>query len=421
MSNIILANLESPLLDALNKTNKTDIAYTLQENFPNLAINKYTLSPNPVGATTGLDISGSTITFQLPRNGILCNLTVESTIVNGLVLNTPAITGDATHQQPSYLGLSLFSRIDLLSNNVILATQSDSYLRVRTETADLVKALRVKKITRAFSTDKYTLASAWATTVAIVTYTPVYFSLFERVESMLDLSFVQNLVLQLTVNTFANMGLAGSLTSITPLLHAKYFTLGANDTLALRARNYGSGNPYLALGYSTYTETAQLADGLTTVNLYPQCQNAVFRTHIYLKNRNTNMQLAIKNLTVSMAGVNIMNNIPTVVMQYEQEFWQGGGLLSFDQYQTSLLTGGTVTNPIVYMGRGDNEPVSIYWGLQPDRTYNSGAVSYHNITNLTFTLTTAATSTTDYYIVHEFYQMLAVNASSGDVSVSASS
>jgi hypothetical protein len=217
------------------------------------------------------------------------------------------------------------------------------------------------------------------------------------------------------------MGLAAAITSVTPYVHAKYFTLGANDILALRAKNYGSANPYMALSYSTYTETGQLTDSQTTVNLYPQCQNAVFRTHVFLKNRTYNSLLAIKNITLSMGGVNIMASIPTVVMQQEQEGWQGSGLLSFDQYQTTQLGSGSVSYPVVYMGRGDNEPVTIYWGLSPSRTFNSGAVSYHNITNFQITLTTASTSSTDYYLVHEFWQLLAVNASSGDVSVSASS
>jgi hypothetical protein len=419
MSNIILANLESPLLDALNKTSKTDLRYELTDNYPNLAINKYVISPNPVGATTGTDVGGSTITFQLPRNGILCGLIVESTIATA-GNNNASVTGDANRTQPAYLGLSLYSRIDLLSNNVTLATCSDAYLRCRAETGDMSTGLRAKKMSKVFSTDKFTLATTWSN-ASVVTFTPVYFSIFERVEQMLDLSFVQNLILQLTVNTYTNMGLAAAITSVTPYVHAKYFTLGANDILALRAKNYGSANPYMALSYSTYTETGQLTDSQTTVNLYPQCQNAVFRTHVFLKNRTYNSLLAIKNITLSMGGVNIMASIPTVVMQQEQEGWQGSGLLSFDQYQTTQLGSGSVSYPVVYMGRGDNEPVTIYWGLSPSRTFNSGAVSYHNITNFQITLTTASTSSTDYYLVHEFWQLLAVNASSGDVSVSASS
>lgn len=420
MSNVILANLESPLLTSLLETNQTDLKYQLLDNYPNLFAQKYAISPNPVGATTASDVGGATITFQLPRSGILNGLMIESTIVAS-GNNTVAVTGDSTHPA-LYIGLNLYSRIDLLSNNVLLATCSDAYLRCRAETSDVNHGLRAKKMAKAFSTDKFTLATAWSG-VGVVTFTPVYFSILERVEQNLDLSFVQNLVIQLTVNTSTNMGIATAINSITPILHCKYFTMGANDTLSLRARNYGSANPYMALNYSTYTETGQVADNLTSVILNPQNQNAVFRTHVFLKNRSTNSLFAIKNISISMGGINVMSNIPVVVMQQEQEAWNGSGLLSFDQYQTSQLGSGSVSFPVVFMGRGDAEPVTIYWGLSPNRTYNSGAVSYHNITNFQITLTTATTSTTgfDYYLVHEFWQSMIVNGSSGDVSVSSSS
>jgi hypothetical protein len=76
-----------------------------------------------------------------------------------------------------------------MSNNKIICSNSDDYLRVRNESNALNRGLCSKYRSRLFSTDGVTLATTWSNAI-VETFTPFYCSFFESPENYLDLSFV---------------------------------------------------------------------------------------------------------------------------------------------------------------------------------------------------------------------------------------
>jgi hypothetical protein len=113
-------------------------------------------------------------------------------------------------------------------------------------------------------------------------------------------------------------------------------------------------------------------------------------------------------------------------MNKEADYYGGGGLLNYDQFNTHIISGSvggsnTLDNaPLT--GFNNIRPVTIYWGLEPNRRdYNSGAVSLHNVTNFQIQLTCASVGTnTDWYVVNEYWTFVNVNSADGNISTSLS-
>ena len=76
-----------------------------------------------------------------------------------------------------------------------------------------------------------------------------------------------------------------------------------------------------------------------------------------------------------------------------------------------------------FVGLNYVRPVSLFWGLDPSsRTYNSGALAYHNVNNpqIVLTYATASSQNTTAVVVHEFWQLISINSADGVVSVAIS-
>lgn len=384
MSDIILAgNQESPLLGTLLSFKKTDLSYRMRSNFPNLSKRRVILSTSPAGALTATDLSGQTQTFVIPRIGILADMVIEAQVATA-GNNNGVIAGDGTNRPVQTLGgCALFSRIDLLSNSKQIATCTDGYLRVRQESSSMTRGLRSKMMSRFYSTDGVTVATTWSAQT-VVTFCPVYFSVLENIYQNLDLNFCEQLNVQVTHNSYTAAGFAAPLTSSKLYLHLTYYVMQNDDLARLRELNFPKNGAYMALGYSVYQETDTIPDSSTSITIYPKVQFPCFATHIYLKNRTYNTLVPIKSVKVSMAGQDIISAVNPMIINSDSDNFGGGGLVHPDQYLTTTLTGGSTSLPVVFQGaQGKNRVVSIFWGADPaDRTYNSGAVSFKNVPNL---------------------------------------
>jgi hypothetical protein len=430
MSDIILqGNLESPLLSSLLRNTVTDLSYVVHKNYPNISRQKVLLNPNPAGALTQADLSNAIQTFTLPSWGILTDLIVVSQITCA-GNNNPVIVGDSNRTTGSQGGRGLYSNISLLSNNRTICSTTDGLYRVRAETSSFAVGMRLKYMSKYFSTgDGTTLVSTWSSG-AVVTYTPFYSSFFESIQCYLDLAFVQQLQLQLTYNSYTRMGLVYPITSATTTLAMFYYNLQTDALARLRSQNFNPSDSYIALGWNTYQETGQVTTNVnvaTGTTIYPQVQYPVYVSHVYLKDRTYDVNVPISQITVTMGGKVIYSNFAPVPMTSDQDIFGGSGLLNPDQVLSANATGSLVAagavEPLVYLSTTHSRPISIYWGLEPNqRTFNSGAVSLHNIPNFSINVTSAVSSTNvDWYLVHEYYTMVSINSADGAVTVSYSS
>lgn len=413
MDAIIVANEQSPLLTALGRSKEDSLAYKITHNYPSLSKNIVKVSGTPT-SVAGADISGKSITFQLPRYGLLTGLTLESTITcTGN--NTVWLTGDANRIHGPQ-GSSVFSRVELMSNNRVITSQSDSVCRVRAEGSN-----RGKYLNQVFNTDRVTNATAFSNS-SVTVFTPFYSSFFESDLNYLDLRFCTPLQLTCTINNFADMGLAAALTNCETYLYISYVNLDEQKFNELENANFNPANPYTALSYSNFDETFAIPDNATSITVNPSCQYATYATHVFIKRTAFNVVNPILNLTVSMGGRAVYFQLPPQVFTDEDS----ESYLDFDgAFAGSVLTAaGSIwpaTQPMVMVSGRRNKIVSIYWGLHTDRTYNSGAVSLHNVPNFQITATMAGVVGSQLKVISEYWQFVSINSAGGSVSVMASS
>lgn len=413
MDAVIQANEQSPLLTALGRSKEDSLAYRITHNYPNLSKNISKISGTP-STVAGADIAGRTFTFNIPRFGLLTGLTLESTITcTGN--NTVWLTGDANRVHGPQ-GSSLFSRVELMSNNRVITSQTDSVCRIRAEGSN-----RGKYLNQVFNTDRVSNATTFSNS-SVTVFTPFYSSFFESDLNYLDLRFCTPLQLVCTVNAFADMGLAAALTNCETYLYVSYVNLDEQKFNELENANFNPSSPYTALSYSNYEETFPITDNATTITVNPTCSYATYATHVFIKRTAFNVVNPIQTLSVSMGGRTIYANLPPQIFTDEDS----ETYLDFDGAfaGATLTAAGSVwpaTQPIVMVSGRRNKIISIYWGLHTDRTYNSGAVSLKNVPNFQITATMAGVTGSKMMVVSEFWQFVSINSAGGSIAVMTSS
>lgn len=403
---------------------KTDLSYKITKNIPNISTQLIQISPNPSGALSSPE--GKEQLFYLPRYGIMQDLWVNSQLTAGGTAGGQYITGTAASTQTSGFGMNLFQAMELRSHNRIICTNDDNYIRVRTDCEKFGRGEGVRYRSRAFSSDGVSLVSTWASAAVVWTYTPFYCSFTEKPENYLDLNFIEQLQLRLVWNTDSLIGFASPLviSTVTTYVWMYYYNMQSDDLASLRARNFSPERPLIMLGYDKYTESGLVGASVTTYTVSLKNNNATFATHLCMRDTVAgfnNNYYQITSFSFQCNGRTIYNSVPTPIATWLSDRFGGAGLMVFDQNTGAPATALTAaTHPNVCLQ--DIRPISLYWGLDPsDRTYNSGALAYHNVNNPQVVLNFASSaSTTSYYVVHEFWQLVSVNPNDGVVSVSIS-
>ena len=423
------------MLASLAQSMKTDLSYKITKNIPNISTQLVQVTASPSSVLTPPE--NKELFFSLPRYGIMQDILLQSTLtsVSAATALTLTITGlTATGGQASTIGsyqttpggLSLFNAMELRSHNRIICTNDDNYLRVRTDCEKFGRGEGVRYRSRFFSTDGVTLATTWGTGASVVTYTPFYCSFTESEKSYLDLNFVEQLQFHTVFNSDTNMGLTsgygttGSLSSATTYLWMYYYNMQQDYLSELRARNFGPERPYVSLSYDKYTELNAITPSTTTTTLTLKNNNATFATHFFLKDATYNWLYPIQSYSFQVNGRTIYNSVPVPIGSWISDRFGGAGIMMFDQNTTN--DGNTYADR-PFVGLNYVRPISLFWGLDAgDRTYNSGALAYHNVNNPQLVLNYASSSAanTTAVVVHEFWQLVSINSADGVVSVAVS-
>lgn len=396
MSDILIqAAKESVILTSLDNARKTDLSYQQSHNYP--LVSKQLLEVQPNIAVSGAP-AGKEVLFTLPRYGIMTNLLLKNNI-------TVLTACNISHA----VGLCLYETIELRSHNRVIVSNSDAYLRVRVDNAPIEKSFALTR--RAIMSDNLTgvvKATSWTNETC---FTPFFCSFFENPRNYLDLNFCEQLQLRCVFNSTARMGTDYALSAATVTLFLWYYNMESVALSQLRAKNFAADVPLNMLTYDTYTETGTLATGTTSTTINLNVNNACFATHVFLRN-NTSGEAAlapISLITSKMGGRTLYDAIPNLVMSYEQDMKGSTGI-------QSTFGSDTAISKIAV------KPISIYWGLEVgERSWNSGAVSFHNINTPQLVITHAdPTTVTDYYVVSEFWTITTINPADGKVEISAS-
>ncbi len=399
MSDIIIqANKNSVILSSLDKNHRSDLSYKHGKNYPMLSKQMIELQPNI--AISGAP-AGKELLFTLPRYGLLTGLTVRSAITTGAT---------DTHDALVPIGLTLFESIELRSHNKVICSNSDAYLRARVDQLPFEQSWAWKRrvLGLVSATENIRATPTWGAATA-VTYTPFFCAFFEEPKMYLDLAFVEQLQLRCVCNTAARTGLDAAISAQTSTLWMTYYNMESSALAELRAKNFKPEMPLNMVTYDTYTETGTLVDNATSTTIRLNVNNAVFASHVFLRNNAASGDAALASITqytVNMGGRTLYNGVPTLMGQLEGDKFSVG--VNYSTVNAVSLV--------------DVKPISIYWGLEPgERTWNSGAVSFNNVNTPQIVISHSDPGTViDYYVVHEYFTITTINPSDGSVIVSSS-
>jgi len=436
MDNVLQSNLESAILTGLSTNFTTDLGYRLEANYPNLSKQLVVVPPN-VAPASGAPWS-TTVIFSLPRSGIMTDLFINTNFTMS------ATTGSAAG--PVFVndydcGLSLFESVELRARNRIICSNHDCYIRARVYNAPTEKALFYKRMSKIQPLNSVAAITSTATVMNV--WTPIFFSFMESVREGLDLTFVENLQLYCNWNTSVRAGWgaatysgAGNLPTAVTIadpanvnmnLYMRYYNLTNSEWAKLKSENFRRDSPSQFLIYdnvmeSPYVNLSQSAN--TTISINLTVNNCVTATHI-LTVFNTAGGCALIPGDCATPGY-----IDAVGFKLQGKFvWQSISTIGLDKerhkFGASDLTYGT--SPSVGGNGGyipvmlkNNSHISIFWGLDPSHSYNSGAVSLHsrNAPTLYLTQNLNPTTATTIYIVHEVLSIMSVDGLSSAITVS---
>jgi hypothetical protein len=391
---ILKSNQSSVILRNLEERAVKDLSYDVGESYPILAKQYRELQPNNTAAV----VSGGEIVFNINKAMLLRDMQIKTTFTT--TTTSLAVTTN--------VGINMYEWIQLRTNNKVILTMSDAYIWARTQQCGEAKqnAIFRRSLPLAPTTEVPTLG------LTSVTYTPVFSSFFETVNNAFDLNFYEQMSLACKVNTSVRGGFIGDMASVTATLWVWTYLPDEKFYNLLRAKNQNPSKPLTMLAYNTYTES-QVCTSLTQNTMRLNVNYPVFNTYIMVRSGTAalaGIQFKIDSFELSLGGTKLLESVPYLIANWESSSAGASSL------QTTSVTATT---------HDDSKCIAINWGMEPwNRVNNSGAVSfaqinYPTVTVNTQTLTTAASYS--IYVVHEYWQVLQLDAQSGSVNIAVSS
>jgi hypothetical protein len=242
-------------------------------------------------------------------------------------------------------------------------------------------------------------------------YTPVYFSFFENIESHIDTTFVEPLSLHCVVNTLAGMGTAVALTAGTFRLFVEYYVLDTDAQNTLVSRNFKPTQPLTMLSYNMQEEITAITASATETTVDLKNNNLVYAMHFFIRDTATGQLNAISDYSLKVSGRTILDTIPSKLSHWQsaRRDQSTGGKIT--QIAKTDSVAGTVENDMTL------KPISIYFGMDKSRSWNSGALSFNNVNNPQLTVTHGSGSTDELVVVYEYFQLCSVNSSNGRIDI----
>lgn len=400
---VIASNKTSQLLNTLIDSEVADLSYSVPPSYPLLA--KQVVEINAENSVSGA-IDGKEVTFKINR----------SQLVRNMAIKTFFTTTGATAVTTSPLGLNLFQWIQLKSQNKVLMTLSDASIRSRVDDSP-VEAQTIM-FRRALPLDPDSDRPPVSETTLddpAACYTPIFSAFFEKTENNLDLSFYEQLNITAKYNDLARTNAGTGVTAIT-LSDAKLYIWSYIPDQkyldVLRSRNQVPSKPLSMLGYSTFTER-KTCTSVTNTKMRLNVNHPVYKTFINVRPIIVGQpnNAAITKFTLSMGGVQLLNDISVTNGRYESEMSGAGALIVSSDSAVSYH---------------DDKSICLDWGLLPQEAHAQcgGAVSFSNINypeiDVTYGDLTANGGAAAYevQVVHWFYQIYTMSSSDGSVEVS---
>ncbi len=397
-SNVLKSAQSSVILRNLEEQQVKDLSYDVGVSYPILAKQCVAIEANSTAAVT----EGGEIVFNITKALLLRDMMIQSTFTN---TSTSMLAG-------VHVGLTIFEWVKLRTNNKTLLTMTDSYIWARTQQCS--ESTQNGIFRRALPLIVTTEIPTTGTGLILTTYTPVFSSFFESVNNAFDLNFYEQMSLACKVNTLARGGFGTALTTVTAKLWVWLYTPDDKFYNLLTAKNQNPAQPLTMLCYDTDSTGYQVLTSQTVNTMRMNISAAVFNTYIMIrpiKATIASAQVRIDSFDLRLGGVSLLESIPYLVGNWESCKFGASSL------QTTSITAVTYD---------DSKCIALNWGMEPwNRVTNSGAISFGQINYPTITLYTSSSnvaSAADYaiYVVHEYWNALALDSNNGSVSIAVS-
>lgn len=402
---IIQSNESSALLRTLNAGEVQDLSYGIKPSYPILSKQYREIRSNNTISTP----AGSEVVFNLNKSMFLRNLQIRS-VLTGVSTTLNSLTVP--------LGLDLFDRIELRSNNKVIYTMSSAYIKARVDKSpiNVQQAIYRRALPLDSTTYAVSLSTGW-TAGTICTFTPVFCPFFEETMQNFDLNFYEQLQLVCRVNTTTGMQLASALTAMTSTLWCWTWLPDPKYYEYLRSKNQKPSQPLTMLTYNTYTETFPMSS-LTSNTVKLNVNYPVSHMWFYLRNitsaltgSETTGAIAITSFDLSVGGTKLLESVPWLVSDYE-----------------CALSGAcpiVCTDATAISRRRDIDAIRVVnFGLKPhDYTVNSGACSFNQINYPSLTINHPSLTTASNWVLvvcYQYWNMLTLDSSNGSVAISLS-
>lgn len=405
------ANKSSALLNSLQQQKTNDFfSYDLESNSVNQVncnIIKLAARNDPApGSALSSDIS-----FKLPRNGLMMDACF-------VVTARPAATQAGS--RANNVGSRLFREVSLKAQSKTIHSYSDSYVQSRLLADTSEKTLSAIQLAKG----DIDLTQAGAATKFVL---PFYSTFLDASYAFLDLSFVEDMSIDIKVNDAAGMGITTTFDMFEVVMYIRYINMDAETHAAYIANNFPTGRQLNMLITDVYEETrVPITSGsAVTIDVPMKCPYVVKRTFIHLSDATSlgpSKAEKINSISCRFSGNLAFDTIPVEVMRY-LNIRDSPACLNTNVINADVATVATDIPNIVQV----NDPYSsggnvhvINWGLNESTLVNSGAISFGNINNPQLTVNFVATgnTTTVVRVTHEILKLVAIDAQSGYITSS---
>ena len=399
MADIVnLSNAESPLKSILSADGnvRNPFLYSVRSNTPSFSksITEVSVS-NPA--------TGKNHTIEIPRYGLLAQIVLKANVTQNV-----AGTGDWADDFASWF----FKRCELQTHNKVIEATSDLYHHVRIEEAPYGEHQA-----------SLNAGGGMVDNVATDIYLKVPLSVCNTTKTFLDTRFLEQLSLNVLTATPAQCSYdsAGAPPAIAVNSMSAFLTyINPEEQFyrSLQNEQFNNENGSLTMLLSDrYSENATKGSSVanaasSSLSQDVKCQNLVFKTHVMLRD-----QTKAENAT-NGAKPEEMEPVTRIVVR-----GSGRDMMDVQGDQLLLLEGdfnrfsGASGNKT---GASASRIYTINWGLESDRTSDSGSVSWKNLTSPTidvyFTNSTGGAVSYQVDVVHEYWSLVDINSADGRVS-----
>ena len=401
MSHLVIAsNVQSPLLSGLVAVSQEDVSYTIRPSAPLLAKNtKIIQSRNPVvGAPASKEV-----VIDITRQGFLREMQIQTVFTLPAVSATGNLGLDAL--QKVYLGLNMYSEVNLRTANKVLVPLSDFYIRCRPQDSEVNKSVAIhdRALIKLRATEtRLPDAGAQAAGVEFVTYTPVFSPFTENdIHNLFNLRQYESLSLSCRFNTNERMGLPVNHYITGAQVFGVISTVEYDDRTykLILAENSALDRPTQFYGYGSVTEreSCKPATNINSIKIpydYPMTKTytGVLDGAAPVASASGANLKPVTNVMIKINGEILLDTMPTSCVNYEVDQYGGSAGIT-------CPSGPATVTSVQYMD-ATQKAVVIRWGMDANNTYCSGAFALVGANSVQIFLTTAANTTVDDYIIY---------------------